>query len=96
VNQLFVIGSHSGLFGLPWSALLLALHARAAGGDGISVRRGIGITVVAWVAAHAVKPLDPAFGPVRTAMRLRSSAAQRVPRFLPTRPRGRWPCGRAV
>jgi len=58
LNKLFVVGSHIGQLGLPWSALLLALHARAQGGKRISVRRGWTITVGTWIAAHAVKRLD--------------------------------------
>jgi membrane-associated phospholipid phosphatase len=58
LDQLFVLGSHSGEFGIPWSALLIALRARAAGGERISIRRGLAITTGAWIAAHAVKRLD--------------------------------------
>lgn len=34
------------------------LHARAQGGERISVRRGLAITPGTWIAAHAVKRLD--------------------------------------
>jgi undecaprenyl-diphosphatase len=58
LNQVFVLGSHSGEFGIPWSALLLVLRAEAAGGERISIRRGLAITTGTWIAAHAVKRLD--------------------------------------
>lgn len=58
LNGLFVAGSHSGQLGVPWSALLVALHIRAQGGERISVRRGLAITLGTWIAAHAVKRLD--------------------------------------
>lgn len=58
LNPVFVVGSHTGEFGIPWSALLVVLRHRAAGGERISVARGLAITVGTWLAAHAIKRLD--------------------------------------
>lgn len=54
----FVVGSHSGQLGIPWSLLLVILSARARGGERIAVKRGVAITAGTWAAAHAVKRLD--------------------------------------
>ena len=58
LNALFVVGSHSGQMGIPWSALLALMHWRARGGLRLQVRRGLTITVGTWAAAHAIKRLD--------------------------------------
>jgi len=58
LNTLFVLGSHSGQMGIPWSALLVLLRWRAREGDRLRVLRGLAITVGTWGAAHAIKRLD--------------------------------------
>jgi membrane-associated phospholipid phosphatase len=58
LNELFVVGSHSGQLGIPWSALLVGLHFRASGGARVSIPRGLTITVGTWAAAHLIKRLD--------------------------------------
>jgi membrane-associated phospholipid phosphatase len=58
LDELFVAGSHSGQLGIPWSLVLVTLRLRAEGGERISVRRGLAITVGTWLAAHAAKRLD--------------------------------------
>jgi membrane-associated phospholipid phosphatase len=58
LDGFFVLGSHSGQLGIPWSLLLVILRARARGGERIAVKRGVAITAGSWAAAHAVKRLD--------------------------------------
>jgi membrane-associated phospholipid phosphatase len=58
LDKVFVVGSHTGEKGLPWTMLLLVLRLRARGGDRLSLRRGVAITVGGWGAAHALKRLD--------------------------------------
>lgn len=58
LNALFVVGSHSGQMGIPWSALLVLMQWRARDGDRLQVRKSLTITVGSWAAAHAVKRLD--------------------------------------
>ncbi len=58
LNELFVVGSHSGEVGIPWSALLVVLHFRASRGGRMSIARGLTITVGSWAAAHLIKRLD--------------------------------------
>jgi undecaprenyl-diphosphatase len=58
LDKLFVLGSHTGERGIPWTLLLVMLRLRARGGDRLSVRRGVAITVGSWGAAHALKRLD--------------------------------------
>lgn len=58
LDPLFVVGSHSGVFGLPWSALLVLLRLTVRDGKRLSVPRGMTITVGTWVVAHLVKRFD--------------------------------------
>lgn len=58
VNQLFVIGSHTGEKGVPWALLLMLLRVRARGGERLPIARGLAVTVGSWAAAHALKRLD--------------------------------------
>ena len=57
-DMLFILGSHTGERGIPWSALLVVLRLRARNGEHLSLRRGLAITVGAWAAARACKRLD--------------------------------------
>jgi undecaprenyl-diphosphatase len=57
-DRLFILGSYTGAKGVPWSALLMLLRVRARGGERISPRRGVAITIGTWAAAHACKRLD--------------------------------------
>lgn len=57
-DKLFILGSHTGAKGVPWSVLLALVRLRAQGGERISLPRGVGITIGAWAAAHACKRLD--------------------------------------
>jgi membrane-associated phospholipid phosphatase len=58
LDRLFVVGSHTGEKGLPWTLLLVMLRLRARGGDRLSIPRGMAITIGSWAAAHALKRLD--------------------------------------
>lgn len=58
LNTVFVLGSHSGQMGIPWSALLVLLRWHAREGQRLRLRRGLAITVGTWAAAHAIKRLD--------------------------------------
>jgi hypothetical protein len=43
LDEFFVLGSHTGGKGVPWSVLLVMLRLRARGGERISLRRGLAI-----------------------------------------------------
>jgi undecaprenyl-diphosphatase len=58
LDRMFVVGSHTGEKGLPWTLLLVLLRLRARGGERVSLPRGTAITVGSWAAAHALKRLD--------------------------------------
>jgi undecaprenyl-diphosphatase len=58
LNRLFILGSHTGKDGIPWSLLLLLLHTRVKDGKRLALRRGLPVTIGAWAAAHALKRLD--------------------------------------
>jgi undecaprenyl-diphosphatase len=58
LDELFVLGSHTGEKGVPWSLLLLMLRVFARDGQRLSIRRGLAITVGAWAIARALKRLD--------------------------------------
>jgi undecaprenyl-diphosphatase len=58
LDEFFVVGSHTGEKGVPWSVLLVMLRLRARGGERLSLPRGLAITVGSWAAAHACKRLD--------------------------------------
>ena len=58
LNQLFILGSHTGQKGIPWSVLLIGLRIAAPDGNRISVPRGLLITVGGWAAAHLLKRTD--------------------------------------
>lgn len=58
LDRLFILGSYTGAKGVPWSVLLMLLRLRARGGERISPRRGVAITIGTWAAAHACKRLD--------------------------------------
>src|SRR6267154_5857426 len=66
LDKLFVLGSHTGEKGLPWTLLLVMLRFRARGGDRLSLRRGTAITVGSWAAAHGLKHLDHRRRPCHT------------------------------
>ena len=56
--MLFILGSHTGEKGVPWSALLVMLRFRAREGDRVTLSRGLAITLGSWAAAHVCKRLD--------------------------------------
>jgi membrane-associated phospholipid phosphatase len=58
LDPIFIVGSHSGQFGIPWAALLLLLRSRARGGTRIAPLRVFGVTVGTWAAAHLAKRAD--------------------------------------
>ena len=58
LNELFVLGSHTGEKGVPWAFLLTMLRLRAPGGDRLPLRRALFATLGSWAAAHALKRLD--------------------------------------
>jgi membrane-associated phospholipid phosphatase len=58
LDPIFIVGSHSGQFGIPWAALLLILRSRARGGTRIAPFRVLGVTVGTWAAAHLAKRAD--------------------------------------
>ena len=58
LDELFVLGSHTGEKGIPWSVLLVLLRLRARGGQRLGLRRGVAITLGTWAAAHTCKRLD--------------------------------------
>lgn len=58
LDKLFVLGSHSGQVGIPWTAALLVLHLTSTAGKRISVPRAVTITVGTWLLAHLGKRAD--------------------------------------
>ena len=58
LNELFVLGSHTGEKGVPWAFLLTMLRLRAPGGDRLPLRRALFVTFGSCAAAHALKRLD--------------------------------------
>jgi membrane-associated phospholipid phosphatase len=58
LDKLFVLGSHSGQVGIPYSALLVVLHYSSTNGKRIVVRRALAITVGTWLLAHLAKRAD--------------------------------------
>lgn len=58
LDKLFVLGSHSGQVGIPYSALLVLLHYSSTNGKRIVVPRALAITTGAWLLAHLAKRAD--------------------------------------
>ncbi len=58
LDKLFVLGSHSGQVGIPYSALLVVLHYSSTNGKRIVVPRALAITTGTWLLAHLAKRAD--------------------------------------
>jgi undecaprenyl-diphosphatase len=58
LNEIFVLGSHTGEKGVPWSVLLVALRVLTRDGERLSIGRGVAITLGGWAAARALKRVD--------------------------------------
>ena len=63
LDKLFVVGSHSGQVGIPWTGLLVVLHFASPAGKRISVPRAFAITVGTWLLAHLAKHSDDRLRP---------------------------------
>jgi decaprenylphosphoryl-5-phosphoribose phosphatase len=62
----FVLGSHTGEKGIPWSILLVMLRLRVRDGGGLALPRGLAITLGSWAAARGLKRLDHRRRPCQT------------------------------